>query len=169
VSSHHPQSPAPGVVDVPKSRETPAFTDHDDRPSAEERPAYPASTANDLVADVAPPTRLMLRTWLTRCGEGHGITAETVARDLRLPPAVIVACLERGEPPRWLLLALAGIAIARGIPADELNWMLDGERNSAVRSPRGHSSDPSPLSRNSCGHIEDAECETGFGYYTSSD
>ncbi len=75
------------------------------------------------VPDDAPAVSPLQR-FLSRYGTGYGITPELIARQLRLPPALLDELGSAPCPPPWLPLALAGIGIAHGVPASELGWLL---------------------------------------------
>ena len=74
-----------------------------------------------LPADSQPP----LRAFVARYETAYGITTDVLASQLHLPPTVFARYADSYHPPRWLVLAVAGVGTARGIPADELSWLLD--------------------------------------------
>ena len=76
----------------------------------------------DVPTPPEPATPTGLREFLTRL-KAAGLSAEALTRALGLPPAVIANLVDSRTPPRWFLLALGGVAAARGIPAAELEWL----------------------------------------------
>ena len=71
--------------------------------------------------DPQPP----VRTFLARYESTHALTADVLARRLRLPPTVFARYADSNQPPRWLVLAIAGVGTACGIPVEELRWLLE--------------------------------------------
>lgn len=69
-----------------------------------------------------PAVPKVLQEYLTRF-EGAGLSHEILARALGLPASVLATYTESSNPPRWLILALAGVAASHGIPATALTWL----------------------------------------------
>jgi hypothetical protein len=67
----------------------------------------------------------LIRVFVDRYQASHGLTADVLAGHLQLSPTVFARYADTCHPPRWLVLAIAGVGIARGIPAEELRWLLD--------------------------------------------
>lgn len=67
----------------------------------------------------------LLRAFLTRYGATYGLTLERIAQQLRLAPGALAAYTDTSCPPRWLVLALAGVGTAHGLPPEELGWLLE--------------------------------------------
>jgi hypothetical protein len=65
-----------------------------------------------------------LRVFVARFGEAHGLTETAIAECLRLPPSALAAYTDSAIIPRWLVLALAGVGTAHGVPAPDLTWLL---------------------------------------------
>lgn len=76
----------------------------------------------DVPTPPEPATPTGLREFLTRF-EAAGLSAEALTRALGLSPAAVGTLVDSRNPPRWFILALGGVAAARGIPAAELEWL----------------------------------------------
>jgi hypothetical protein len=84
-------------------------------------------TGEPAAAD--PGTTPLLRAFVARYGATYGLTEERIAQQLHLPPGALAAYTDTGCPPRWLVLALAGVGTAHGIPRAELAWLLESLRS----------------------------------------
>ena len=101
------------------------------RPVVQPENVVVLTVARDMAVPLAADlgSTPLLRAFLARYGAAYGLTEERITQHLHLPPGTLAAYCDSACPPRWLVLALAGMGTAHGIPPAELAWLLDSLRS----------------------------------------